>query len=247
MNRPWPVPDRPWIMKQTWHDLLFAHWPVKLSQLRPLVPPGLPIDTFDGTAWLGVVPFRMSGVSPRFMPSLPYFSAFPEINLRTYVTIGGKPGVFFFSLDAQNRFAVETARLGFHLPYFYARIRVRREGDAIDYHSARKDKRAREAIFSAVYRPTSAVYRSEPGTLEQWLTERYCLYSTDRKGSLYRGEIDHVPWPLQSAEAEFRSNSLPASFGIALPDTPPLLHMAQKLQVRVWPLEKLEAAAPGRQ
>lgn len=240
MSRSWPLPDKPWIMRQIWNDLLFAHWPIPIESLRPLIPAHLPIDTFDGTAWIGIVPFHMSGVAPRGTPPLPYFSAFPEINVRTYVTIDGKPGVYFFSLDAHNRFAVEAARFAFHLPYFYAHIQVQHRPDnTIFYECLRKDKRTRQGEFTCEYHPSSDTRLANPGTLEYWLTERYCLYCIDRRGNVYRGDIDHDPWPLQSAEASINVNTLPNSFGIQLPDTPPLLHFTKKLKVKIWALEKL--------
>jgi uncharacterized protein YqjF (DUF2071 family) len=238
-HRPWSVPNRPWIMRQTWNDLLFAHWPIPLEALRRLVPSSLPIDTFDGIAWIAVVPFWMSGVSPRWIPSLPYFSNFAEINLRTYVTIDGKPGVYFFSLDANQRFAVEVARLGFHLPYFLADIQVKQQDEAsIVYHSIRRDDRAHAGEFRADYHAASDVFHSQPDTLTYWLTERYCLYAVDGKGQIYRGEINHAHWPLQLAEADIQVNTLPAAFGILLPDSKPLLHFAKKLDVQIWNLER---------
>src|SRR4051794_18976444 len=119
-QRPWPVPQSPWVMAMQWLDLLFMHWPVPAKALRSYIPRNLEIDTYDGTAWIGVVPFRMAGVRPRMTPALPWLSAFPELNVRTYVTIGGKPGVWFFSLDAGNPVAVEGARSLFHLNYYNA-------------------------------------------------------------------------------------------------------------------------------
>src|ERR1700687_6083754 len=119
-HRPWPLPARGWVMAGTWRDLLFAHWPVATTSLRPLVPARLRIDTFDGQAWLAVVPFRMSGVRLRGTPAMPWLSAFPELNVRTYVRCGAKPGVWFFSLDAGNPLAVGIARAWFHLPYYRA-------------------------------------------------------------------------------------------------------------------------------
>src|ERR1700758_2464987 len=121
-HRPWSLPSGSWIMMQTWHDLLFAHWPIRQEQLRPLVPPQLPLDTFDGQCWVGVVPFWMSGVRARGVPPLPGLARFPELNVRTYVAYKDKPGVYFFSLDAANFPAVWAARTFFHLPYFYARM-----------------------------------------------------------------------------------------------------------------------------
>ncbi|MGH8637044.1 MAG: YqjF family protein, partial [Burkholderiales bacterium] len=123
-HRPWPMPDGPWIMTQSWHDLLFAHWPLPQDALRDNVPDTYPIDTFGGHAWIGVIPFHMTNVAPRGIPALPWVSAFPELNVRTYVTVGGKPGVFFFSLDAGNPIAVRAARTLFSLPYYSAEMHV---------------------------------------------------------------------------------------------------------------------------
>ncbi len=230
-------------MAQKWHGLLFAHWPVPASTLRELIPLPLEIDTYEGSAWLGVVPFRMSGVRLRGVPPLPGLSAFPELNVRTYTTTGGKPGVFFFSLDAGNRLAVSAARRFFHLPYFHARMSVRASGEAIHYASQRinGNAKARElnAEFAGRYRPTGSVFRALPGSLEHWLTERYCLYAADTRVQIYRGEIHHRPWPLQPAEVELVMNTMTAPIGIRLPDTRPLLHFARQQDVVVWPSQLL--------
>lgn len=233
-HRPWPLPRAPWIVRQTWHDLLFAHWPLTPAVLRPLVPSALSLDLFDGRAWLGVVPFRMSAVTARGLPPLPGLSAFPELNVRTYVTAGGKPGVLFFSLDAGSRLAVEAARLAFRLPYYRARMSVLPHGEAVHYASRRVDRRAGTAEFMADYRPTGSPFRSRPGTLDHFLTERYCLYAPVSDRRFYRAEIHHAPWPLQPAEAEIVKNTMAASGGIETPDTPPLLHFARRLDVVVW-------------
>jgi len=238
-HRPWPVPRRPWVMRQTWAELLFAHWPVPRDALRPLVPPGLELETHDGSAWLGVVPFRMRGVRYRVQPILPWVSAFPELNVRTYVTLDGKPGVYFFSLDAGNPLAVAIARAFFHLPYFNARFRIERRGAAITYDSRRTHRGAPPARLDARYRPSGPVYRSRPGTLDAFLTERYCLYGADRRGALQRGEIHHPRWPLRPAEAEFARNTMASAAGLALPETPPLLHYAERLDVLIWGLERV--------
>ncbi|TXK75929.1 YqjF family protein [Paenibacillus sp. N3.4] len=240
MSRQWPVPSKPWIMHQIWNDLLFAHWPISIEAIRALIPSSIPIDTFQGTAWIGVVPFHMSGVRPRGTPALPYFSTFPEINLRTYVTINGKPGVYFFSLDAHHKFAVAVARAVFHLPYFYGHINIQHiTDDYIQYHSVRKDNRAQRGEFLAKYKPSSPIHTAAEDSLEHFLTERYCLYCSDHQDNVYRGEIDHNPWPLQVAEAEMMINTLPSSFGITLPHTQPILHFAKQLHVKIWALEKL--------
>ena len=233
-HRPWPLPAGPWVMAQSWHDLLFAHWPVEAAALRPLVPSDLQIDTFDGRAWLAVVPFRMSGVRLRGIPPVPWLSAFPELNVRTYVTGGEKPGVWFFSLDAGNPLAVAIARAWFHLPYFKARMSCEDREGWIHYHSERTHRGAPVGLLQARYRPVAEVVSAQPGTLEHFLTERYCLYTTDGRGRIIRGDIHHQPWPLQRAEAEFARNSMTESLAISL-TSPPLLHFARRQDVVVWP------------
>ena len=240
-HRPWPLPRGPWVMTQQWHDLLFAHWPISVEEMHRAVPEQLPLDTFDGQAWLGVVPFRMAGVRPRLVPPVPGLSTFPELNVRTYVTLNERPGVYFFSLEAANAFAVSVARRFFRLPYFKAAMSLQySDGGWIDYHSQRTHKGAPPAIFEGRYRPTGDVYLSQPGTLENWLTERYALYTTDKDGHPYGADIHHVQWPLQSAEANIKINSMPAAHDLSLPAfVEPLLHFARRLDVIVWPLLKL--------
>jgi uncharacterized protein YqjF (DUF2071 family) len=238
-HRPWPLPRGPWIMRQTWHDLLFAHWPLPPGLLRSLVPPSLPLDTFDGTAWLGVVPFHMSGVTPRGVPAFPVLSAFPELNVRTYVTMDDMPGVLFFSLDAASRLAVEAARLTYRLPYFHAAMSAAADGDGIRYASRRLDRRGAPAELRARYAPVGPVSRSAAGSLDHFLTERYCLYAPTPEGRLYRAEIHHAPWPLQRAEASLEVNTMAAAQGIELPAVAPLLHFGRRLDVFVWPPSRL--------
>jgi uncharacterized protein YqjF (DUF2071 family) len=236
-HRPWPLPNRPWAMVMRWHDLLFMHWPLDLAVLRPLVPSSLQIDTYDGKAWIGIVPFRMTGVRPRFVPALPGLSSFAEINVRTYVTMGSKPGVWFFSLDAANRPAVWAARWTFHLPYYFARISVQEDRGGIVYQSVRQHGRSPEAQFAATYRPTRPVFQSTRGSIDYWLTERYCLYAADRMGRIFRGDIHHEPWPLQPAAATIRANTMTAPLAIDLPLVTPLVHFARRLDVVAWRLE----------
>lgn len=227
-------------MAQTWRDLLFAHWPVPAAALQALLPPSLPLDTFDGQGWLGVVPFRMAGVRPRGAPALPWLSAFPELNVRTYVRLRDrgceKRGVYFFSLDAANPVAVRIARRAFRLPYFDARMRAVNDGRTVHYASRRTHRGAPPADLVAGFTATGAIYQSQPGSLEHWLTERYALYTVDRAGRPWIGEIHHGPWPLQPAAAEFLANTMAGAAAIRLPETPPLLHFAHRLQVVVWPL-----------
>lgn len=233
-HRPWPLPNLPWIMTQTWCDLLFAHWPLPAEVVRPHVPTALELDTFDGDAWIGVVPFYLTGVRFRDLVPIPFMSRFIELNVRTYVVHDDKPGVYFFSLDASSRVAVAGARRFFHLPYFNAEMSVQRDDETIIYASRRTHRSAPAGTFRGTYRPESAVFRAEEGSLDKWLTERYCLYSTDSAGNLYRGDIHHLPWPLQSATASILDNTVTPP-GIDLPETEPLLHFARKLKVYIWP------------
>ena len=233
-HRPWNLPKRPWMFAMRWHDLLFMHWPVPDHALRALIPPSLAIDTCAGTAWIGVVPFRMTGVRPRGLPALPWLSAFPELNVRTYVTTGGKPGVWFFSLDAANPIAVRLARLFFHLPYYDARMTSECADGQVHYASHRTHRGAPSASFRGHYGPIGPVSYASPGTLDHWLTERYCLYVADRYGQVWRGDIHHARWPLQPAEAEVSVNTMAQQIGLALPDTPPLLHFARRQDVVGW-------------
>jgi uncharacterized protein YqjF (DUF2071 family) len=232
--RPYPPPCVPWIMKQVWHDLLFAHWPFDPAAVRPLVPAPLPLDTFAGCAWIGVVPFRIAGLRPHALPPLPLVSSFPELNVRTYVTLDGKPGVFFFSLDAASRLAVEAARLLYRLPYAKARMSVARCGEEVAYRSVRTDSRFPAAELRARYRPVGPVALARPGSLDQWLTGRYCLYTIDETGATRRCEIDHPPWPLQPAAAEFEENTMVCPLGLTLTAVEPLLHFSRRLPVHVW-------------
>lgn len=229
-------PGRPWILAMGWHDLLFAHWRVPVGVLRPWIPAPLQVDTFQGEAWLGLVPFRMSGVRLRWMPPIPPASAFPEINVRTYVTHGGRPGVWFFSLDAASRLAVRVARATFHLPYFDARMNCRSVAqDGTEYSSQRTHRGVVGACFNACYRPVGAVFRCEPGSLEHWLTERYCLYSADGRGRVLRGDVMHDPWPLQRAEACISRCDMTRILGWrpSHGERPHLL-FARRVDVRAW-------------
>ncbi len=240
-HRAYPVPTGSWALNMSWHDLLFMHWPVPADALRPLIPSALNLDTFDGNAWLGVVPFRMSGVRPRFLPAVPGLSGFPELNLRTYVSASGRPGIWFFSLDAHNPVAVRLARATFHLPYFDARMSYRKEGEEVAYRSTRTHRGAPPAEFAARYRPAGRPFESLPGSLENFLTERYCLYAADGRGNVRRGDIHHRLWPLRPAEVEVETLRMTGQIGVALPDTPPLLHFSERLDVLAWPPRKLES------
>lgn len=232
-HRPWPMPRAPFAMHMVWEDLLFAHWSFPPEAIARRLPPGLELDTFEGKAWLGIVPFRMSGTRPRFCPPVPGLSSFPELNVRTYVTAGGKPGVWFFSLDAAQWLAVRLARLGFSLPYYDAAMSCRQEGETIHYSSRRTHKGAPAGELRGRYRPISEPRSARPG-LETWLVERYCLYACTARGTILRGEIHHDRWPLQDAEAELELNTVSDGWSLPLPDETPLLHFVKRIPVVAW-------------
>jgi uncharacterized protein len=230
-------------MRMRWRELLFAHWSVDPAVIAPLIPRGLQLDLFEGRCYVGAVPFLMEGVTPRLVPPLPGWHAFPELNLRTYVKsgeekAGGKPGVWFFSLDAGQKLAVRVARRLFHLPYFDAKFEIELTGEEVRYAAMRTHRGAADARFTARYRPLGPVYRAQTGTLEDWLTARYCLYSADSSGRIYRGEIDHEPWPLQQAEAGVQVNTLGTWLGIEMNGKPELLHFAKSLDVKAWMVQR---------
>ncbi len=233
-HRPYPLPNKSWLMKQTWYDLLFMHWEIPVSHLLPFIPAGLECDTFQEKAYIGIVPFGMSNIRYRFLPPIPFTSAFLELNVRTYVKKNNIAGVLFLSLDAANPIAVEVARAFFYLPYFNAKMSLKKQGSKIYYSSTRKDKRGNPASLKIEYQPTSKIYHSIPNTLEHWLTERYCLYSINKKGILYRTDIHHIPWPLQEAKAKILENTMAQSHGIAIPNVSPILHFAEKIEVAIY-------------
>ncbi|RXS98111.1 DUF2071 domain-containing protein [Silvibacterium dinghuense] len=253
-HRPWPLPSAHWSMTQRWNDLLFAHWPVPASQIAPLIPSGLTIDTFDGSAWIGVVPFWMDQIRLRGLPAIPGLNRFPELNLRTYVrephtNLGG---VYFFSLDAANPIAVTMARTFYRLPYHWAKMKI-------EHCDNREFLYSSERRFASGHSPARARFRaryrslgqaSDKQGLEQFLTERYALYTagTGKPGeqdAIFKGNIHHLPWPLERAEAEFEINELPAAHGIKLPDIPPVLHYSRELFVYVWALDPLPTLVPN--
>jgi uncharacterized protein YqjF (DUF2071 family) len=227
-------------MTQWWRELLFAHWPVEAGEIARLLPAGLEPDTLAGQAWVGIVPFRMSGVRPRFLPAAPGLSAFPELNLRTYVTPRGgdrsRPGVYFWSLEASQALAVAVAQRFFHLAYRHAEMRCEEREGWIEYSSRRREGQGAAAELRCRYRPRGPAGET---ALSQFLTSRYCLYTADEAGRLYRGEVHHEPWALENAEAEWGVNTLAAASGITLPDCAPVLHFARAIEVVIYPLERL--------
>ncbi|MEZ5962441.1 MAG: DUF2071 domain-containing protein [Planctomycetota bacterium] len=234
-HRPFPLAPGPWVMAMRWLDLAFLHWPVSAAVLRPLLPADLEVDERDGSAWLGVVPFRMSGVRARGLPPLPGTGAFPELNVRTYVRHRGLPGVWFFSLDAASRVAVRAARAWFRLPYFDARMQCERpHEDTVRYRSERTHTGAPAATFHARWWATAALASPRRGTLAAWLVERYALFTTARDGSVRVGHIHHEPWQLAPAEVEVQECEMTRGCGFELSGAPILMHAAAPVAVVAW-------------
>jgi uncharacterized protein len=233
-------PDGFPIMRQHWGKLLFMHWRVEANLLRPLVPAALEIDTYDGSAWIGVVPFTMWGIRASFLPPIPGTQAFHELNVRTYVCHRSIPSVWFLSLDAASKLAVWGARKFYHLPYFNARMSLEQTGNAIRYASSRNDQRGAPADLEATWTTGQALAPTTSGSLESFLTERYCL-DTVHRGKLYRARIHHIPWPLHTAKLVSLNSSMIESHGLPTPEGDPLLHYCEKLSVDIWPLKPLHS------
>jgi uncharacterized protein len=229
-----PLPRQPWLLRMKWSELLFAHWPVASEIVAQHLPRGLQLDSYDGQAWVGVVPFLISDFAPRACPAIPPLNRFLELNVRTYVIHEGRPGVWFFTMDAASRLAVRAARSMFYLPYMDASMSLTHYASgAIDYRSQRTHRGEPAARFEAAYQTTGQAFPAEPGTFEHWLTARYCLVSADRQGRLYRGEIDHEPWSLATASWQVRENTLGEAFGFDFSAEPHLLS-ADAIGVRAW-------------
>ncbi|MCM3782607.1 DUF2071 domain-containing protein [Neobacillus mesonae] len=242
-HRPFPLPKGFWVMKQVWKDLLFVHWPLSPEELEPSIPLGLDLDTRDGKAWVTISPFRMDPIQIRGVPAIPGVSRMLELNVRTYVIKNGKPGVFFFTLEASNPIAVTAARLVGHLPYNTAHMDISSHSGRFHYLSSRKTAVEGNAIFEGKYAPKdNEVFNAEKGTLLYWLTERYCLYTSDAKSTIYSGDIHHPPWPLQEAELQMQQNTLLSLTGIAVDAMmpPSLLTYTKQLEVLIWPIKSVD-------
>ncbi len=233
-HRPWPLPRRPWVMTMQWTDLLFLHWPVPKEPLQRLLPAGVEIETHGGDAWLGIVPFMMRRTRLRGLPPLPTAHEFPELNVRTYVRAGGRPGVWFFSLDAGSRLAIEGARAWFGLPYFRAEMQFEQRSLLTSFTSRRTDARAPGARFAAGYQSGGSSRTAQPGSLESFLVERYCLFAQGRDGRLRCGEIAHDPWRLMPASVQLGVCDMTRILGIQLPDCLPYALCAEPLTVAAW-------------
>jgi len=225
----WPL------MYQTWDKLLFLHWPVERESLRRLIPSGLEVDTWEGTAWVGVTPFTITSARLPLSPAVPFLSTSHELNVRTYVHRDGIPGVWFLSLDASNALAVWGARIGYSLPYVQSTMELRCDEERVNFHSVRADRGPVPAEFHAAWRLGEQLPEAQLGTLDYFLIERYCLYSCDGE-RLYRARIFHRPWPLRSAQVERLSSSMVVSHGLTVVDSKPVVHaQAAALKVQIWP------------
>ena len=231
-------PDSMAIGRQTWGKLLFMHWRIPVERLRAAVPAELEIDTYDGEAWIAVVPFTIWGMRLSFLPPVPGLSEMHELNVRTYVHYRGVPGVLFLSLDATSLLAVLGARTFFLLPYYTAEMSLRQEGAQISYHSRRTHADAPAAVFDANWTIGEPLEASRPGSLEFFLTERYC-FLTVHDGAVYRCRIHHPPWPLSAASVSTYHSTMIESHGLPTPSGEPLLHYAEEITVDIWPLERM--------
>jgi uncharacterized protein YqjF (DUF2071 family) len=246
-HKPRPLPSGRWAMTQRWNDLLFAHWPVPAASLTPLLPEGLDVDTFQGSAWLGIVPYWMDRIKVRGMPPVFGARSFPEMSLRTYVRdqCTGTQGVYFFSLDASNLLAVAAGRMIYHLPIHWAEMRIEQRSEREFSFQSRRLLSPRTARFSARYRgkgPSSKLAESHSGTLEYFLMERNCFFTRNRAGQTIKAKIHYVPWPLEEAEADIEQNNLAAGIGISLPNRAPVLHYLRRMAVYIWPAELVRPA-----
>jgi uncharacterized protein YqjF (DUF2071 family) len=233
-HRPWPLPKAPWVQQQRWNHLLFAHWPVPADSLRARLPPGLELDFYEGQAWLSIHPFVITDLRARGLPPIPGWSSFPEVDVRTYAVLNGKPGVWYFGMYAPRPLLAAAARLVYHMPYFAADVEASREGDRFQV-GCRADEDVGAAEWEAAYRPTSEARELAEGTLDHWLLERWAMFTADRSGAVHVTEIHRLPWLVREVEAEIRRNTLAASLGLDLPPDDALLHFSDGADVLIWP------------
>ena len=238
-QRPRPLPTGHWAMTQRWNDLLMAHWPVSAAAVSALLPDGVQVDTFHGSAWLGVTPCWMDRIRLRNLFPLPGARSFPDLTLRTYVRDQrtGTPGIYLFSKDANNLLAVLMGRGFCSFPIHWAEMRIEQRSEReFSFHSRRLLSR-QTTLFSARYRglgPSSKLAESHSGTLEYFLMERNCFFTRNRAGQTTKASIHYVPWPLEEAEADIEQNNLAAAIGISLA---PVLHYLRRMAVYIWPAE----------
>ncbi|OCA87103.1 YqjF family protein [Pseudobacillus wudalianchiensis] len=235
-HRPFPLPSSPWVMTQTWADLLFMHWPIHPEALKPFLPASLQIDVYERKAWLGIVPFTVSDMRFRGLPSLPFLRSFLQLNVRTYVIYKGVPGVYFFNLDVNHLPSVLGARLFYSLPFRQTNMAAVMD-TSCHFQSSYSFGQNQEELDVA-YKPSSLPYLADRGTFEYWAAERYCLF-TERRKKLYRGDIHHTKWALQKAEAVIFHHTTAAFLSRAYFQQEPILHFSKEKQAFFWPLQEM--------
>jgi uncharacterized protein YqjF (DUF2071 family) len=233
----------PWVHAQTWIGTAFLHWPLPVEQVRRVVPPGLPVDTWEGRAWVTLTPLLVRDARPRAGPPPGALGTFPELNLRTYTTLDGLPGVVFLTLDCASLLAVITARALYRLPYRLARMAMRREGDRVRFASRRVAGGPRPAEVAVAYAPAGEARPAAAGTLDHWLLERYCAYAAGRLLGVLRADIAHPPWRVRPAAVEVPRDTLSGAHGLARRD-PPLAHVAERQDVNFWLPRRVRPAPP---
>ena len=234
-------PNLPWIMKQTWHDLLFAHYPVKLELLQKLVPPVFQLDSYNGIGWVGVVPFHVQNHRVRLLPPIPGFDRFAQINIRTYVTVNGKRGVYFIRVHMNHLIAGVLAKTFYYMPFQAAIVKMEQSDRYINFCSIK----SKQIEFQCHYTPISESKLAEKASFEHWLVERYSMYSLNRKGEVMRSDILHNYWPLQLAEGEITNHSILLNEGIQVANNEPILHYAKKMEAMLWPVVRENGGKTG--
>ncbi|MEK3889702.1 YqjF family protein [Bacillus sp. FSL K6-3431] len=238
VQRPFPLPSKPWVMTQMWENLLFSHWPIPLDIIRKHVPPSLKMDLYQGSAWLGVIPFYVNHMKLRGVPEIPYLRSYIELNVRTYVTYQGKPGIYFFRLDANKWPAVIGGRIVAFLPYRLAQMNMKITDNKIYFQSESQNPSGSKKVLNLTYSSTSKAYLPPQNSLEYWLFERYCFF-TARGNHLYRGDIHHDRWRVCSAEAMVHTNTIASFLPHSFFESSPLVHFTAQKKVFIWPLNKL--------
>lgn len=233
-HRRQPLPKGPWVMTQKWEDLLFLNFPISAETMRHHIPDGLELDTYEGKAWVTVIPFKITDMRLRLLPPFPYIRKFLELNLRTYVQKDDTPGIYFFSLDASKLLPVIGARMT-TLPYYYAKMNLKKKGDWFHYYSKRRSLDNPE--FKGKYRPVSDLFYPEAGTLAHWLVERYYLW-TDIGNTLLAGGIHHLPWQIAEAEVQLQQVQYPTFLSNPAAEQEMIFYYAPSMRVLFWPFKR---------
>ncbi|RKQ34758.1 YqjF family protein [Oceanobacillus halophilus] len=237
-HRPFPFPSKHWMMKQKWKNISFLHWPLSESQLRPFIPKQLTIDTYHGQAWVGMVIFEMESIHLRGIPKYSITPNFSEVNVRTYVTYNGVPGIYFLSIDVDNWASVTLAKRWYHLPYHSANISIEKSHESYHYESIRHGQS--QIKGEGMIHPLPESYIADKDSLDYWLMERYRLYSINKKQSLYKADIHHKPWSLQKAETTIHRNTILSELTIGLDAFfPAVSHFSSGLDTLFWNIKRL--------